>query len=163
MHSCKNQQQKWILLQNLLSIITWTYLILYCRRHKFYCLHAVVIKTHASWANYIRHFLRKCSNLVWILSHFYLARTAFCLLYLLPEKDPIECIFFTNLEMAEEGGTQDTKLLMQKPSYTWFMWFIFYIYILQKDMLFKCIYNYLNSILQEAPWTNLWELPHKES
>jgi hypothetical protein len=93
--ACKNQLQQCVLLPQSSSSITWIYVILYGRRCKFLlALQAVVFETCACWANRARDLRGKCSNLAPVSSSVSSVSKAFCLVYFLSKKDPVERTFF---------------------------------------------------------------------
>jgi hypothetical protein len=78
--------------------------------------HNVVIKTFACWANRVRDLWCECSNVSSVSSRFSSVSTVFCLIYLLCEKFPVECTFFTNLKIVGEAGTQTPWRLWHETS-----------------------------------------------
>jgi hypothetical protein len=120
--ACKKQLQKCILLLWLHSSVTWTCVILYSCRCKFLvALQAVVFEICACWANHARDLRGECFNLAPFSTSISSVSTAFCLVYFLSKKDPVEHTFFTNLKIVDEAG-----IPMAKPSFTRFIGFLFH-------------------------------------
>jgi hypothetical protein len=77
------------------------------RRCKFFvALQAAVFEICACWANRTRDLRGECSNLVLISSSVSSVSTAFCLVYSLSKKDPVERTFSTNLKSVDEAAIQ---------------------------------------------------------
>jgi hypothetical protein len=99
--ACKHQLQKCVLLPLLPSSISWICVILYGHRCKFLvALQAVVFETCACWANHVRDLRGECSNLAPVSSSVSSVSTAFCLVYFLSEKDPVERTFFSPISKS---------------------------------------------------------------
>jgi hypothetical protein len=73
---------------------------------------------------------------------------AVCLVYFLSMKDPAEHTLF-NSKTADEAGTQTPRYLWQKLLLHDLYDLFYHLSIIQKNLLFKCIFDHLNFVLWE--------------